>query len=166
MSMPVEDYQAYSVSFSRRLFFVENLVIRGDTVCEFSGFRQIVWFTVRLFATLLVLNFALIANIAVWILREVGYKIVFRRGSPLADRFTRRVFRACSFFHGFIVLLGVASSVRFAIAICRNMIFHNTWSNDRDVLDDLAIYLSAILLLKIRMIGMCLPNIVITFLLA
>ena len=141
-------------------------MIRGDTVCEFRGFRQIVWFTVRLFATLLVLNLALIANIAVWILREVGYKIVFRRGSPLADRFTGRIFRACSFFHGFVVLLGVASSVRLAIAICWNMICHNTRSNDRDILLDLAKYLTAVLLLKIRIIGMCLPDVVITFILA
>jgi len=71
VSVPIKNDKRDLMTFSRSLKVIEYLVVGGDRVCELLGFGQIIRLTVFLLATLLVLDFALVANVAIRVLRKV-----------------------------------------------------------------------------------------------
>ena len=77
VSVPIENDKRDLMTSSRSLKVIEYLMVGGDRVCELLGLRQIIWFTMCFLATLLVLDFTLITNVAIRILWEVCKQVMF-----------------------------------------------------------------------------------------
>ena len=84
VSVPIKNDKRDFVTFSRSLKVIQYLVVGGDRVCELLGHRQIIWFTVCFLAALLVLDFTLITNVAIWILRKVCKHVMLSKYSNIS----------------------------------------------------------------------------------